>query len=648
MIFTIQALLKKIINNIDVITSIVGCLVGILIIILSFFGKINQYSIGFTIFFTSVLYLFLKTRLKEEIIQTYYLSLRQKKALDIFFFILIAITSIIWFNQLYYRPIEYFILLSLLSGLISLDIISFKKENSVVPILLKIFFLATMIRAGIYYNFPSIMGYDAYFHTNIANLISVTGSVPPFEISDKYVSYPILHIFISMTKILSFIDIKDAVFLSIGIISIVSLVFIFILVNRLAGPRIGLLSVLIISLSSQIITPGITNITPGSLVLCYFMMILYLFLGKKNNSRIFVGILFFVTTVMILTHQLSTFVVFLGVVLLTISFFLFEFSFKFKEKNPIFLLYLPFFATSMLMYWMSTPAYNQKSFFEMVLAPLIDVLEYGGQYGSDVLIVGYGYVRPFIETLLLQVSYLIIPFFAIGGIYLWLSKKDAIKFSIAFAAAILFLLVYAVPLLGIRNLLTDRWMPFLLMFLGILAAAYIISFVDLIKSNFNKLATIFMIIIVFSFFMVVTPGINKDNPIVAKDTTVRNQYTFNEISAIETVGSIRVEKIFVDSSFISAALFYGSISTVEEQKNKEVGIFQFNREKLSISNDPGALIILRKNTLKEPVSLKASDLYGDTYIAPLSRASFDYMENSNNKNLIFTNGNVLSYYIIYK
>jgi hypothetical protein len=488
------------------------------------------------------------------------------------------------------------------------------------------------------------MGYDAYTHTSIANLISITGFVPPFEISGKYVNYPILHIFISMTKILSFIDIKNAVFFSIGLISIICLLFVFILVNRFAGPRIGLLSVLIISMSNDIITTGITNITAGSLVFCYFTMILYLFLCQKSDSRIFICILFLITETMVITHQLSTFVVLLSVVLLKISFQLYKFGFESEEKDPIFLLYLYFFAISMIAYWMSTPAYHQQSFFETILAPFIAVLEFGGKYGSDVLIVGHEYVRPVFDTLLLQASYLIIPFFAIGGIYLWLSKKDAKMFSIAFSAAVLFFIIYAVPFFGIRNLLTDRWMPFLLIFLGILAAAYIISCVDLIKSNISKIVTLFIIIAIFSFFMLVTPAINKDNPLVAKDTTARNQYTDSEIHSIEQIVSVSQHDIIVDRSFFGGILFYGNNNTIDNQieLTKRVSTFDSEKNLMVLSKNQNVLVILRKSTLHEPISQKASDLYGDTMVKSLSKDIFIFFESSG-FNKIYTDGNVISY-----
>jgi 4-amino-4-deoxy-L-arabinose transferase-like glycosyltransferase len=167
------------------------------------------------------------------------------------------------------------------------------------------------------------MGYDAYFHTNMANLISTTGIVPPFEISGKYVNYPILHIFIAITKIISFITIKDAVFFSIGIISIICTLFLFIFVNRYAGPRVGLLSTLIFCITTQIIVTGITNITAGSLVLCYFLMLMCLLIDRERHPHTLLLCLIIMFTIVI-THQLSSFVVFISLCLFTFSLLLYE------------------------------------------------------------------------------------------------------------------------------------------------------------------------------------------------------------------------------------------------------------------------------------------------------------------------------------
>jgi hypothetical protein len=533
----------------------------------------------------------------------------------------------------------------LLAGLISVEIIFLEKESPVWPILFKIFFLAVVVRMGIFYNFPSLMGYDAYTHAYIADVISITGFVPPFEISYQYVNYPILHIFIAITEILSRLSIKDAVFYSIGLASVLCLVFIFIFAKKVAGPRIGLLSVLIISLTTQIIVTGITNITAGSLVLCYFLVLLSLFMHRENQINALI-LCQFVMFAVIITHQLTTFVVLLIFVLFALSIFLFDYVSGNKSQYFKFGFFLAIFGISMILYWIYTPLYNNESFFKVTFGPFVDVLMNGGQYGSDTLIVGQLYVRPLIETFLLQTSYLIVPFFAIGGIFFWLSRKDGIKFSIALIAAALFFLVYAIPFFGIRNLLTDRWMPFLLLFLGILAAAFIISSIDLIHSNRTKCVTIFAIVAIVSFLMIVVPSINKDNPLVAKDTTIRNQFTYQELGAVETIKSIGRGTIIIDPDFNSPFLVYGSDNTTGGQKFSINSVVSFSSENelLLISENYGLLTILRKSTLTEPVSLKASELYGDIYARPMSESSFAYFDGAANQDLIFTNGDVIGYY----
>ena len=629
--------------NIDIILAIICFFIGAGIFILTMVGNINQSFIGLTLILVSIIYLGVRSRLKENCIQTFELSFRQKNILGIIFFVIIIITSVMWNDQLYSRPLMYFILISLLSGLISIEIIFFSKNSNAWPVLFKIFFLALVIRLGIYYNFPSIMGYDAYIHTNIANMISTTGYVPPFEISYQYVNYPILHIFISITNVLSYIPMKDAIFFSIGLVSIICSVFIFIFINRLAGPRIGLLSVLMICLTTQIIVTGITNITAGSLVLCYFCVLLWLFMHRERHINALILSLFIIF-VIIITHQLTVFVVLLIFCFFAFSLFLFEHVFGTHGQNFKVQLFLAIFGISMILYWIYTPLYDNESVFKVTFGPFVDVLLNGGQYASDTLIVGHVYVRPFIETVTLQTSYLILPFFAIGGIFFWLSRKDGIKFAIACTAAALFFLVYVFPFLGIRNLLTDRWMPFLIIILGFLAAAYIIALMDLIHSNKIKLVTLFSIIVIFSFLMVTIPAINKDNPFVAKDKTIRNQYTNNEISAIERIKSLYGGTIIVDPEFISPMVLYGSNYTLAGHNFYSVVTFASENELLAISENSGLLIVLRKSTLNEPVTLTAPELFGDIIAAPLSKTSFDYLENRENQNLIFTNGNVISYY----
>ena len=268
--------LKTIKDQLDIIVAILGIFLGIIIISLYYAINLRQQDIGFVLLTASLIYLLLRTKFKKTVFTPLTITHKVKLSLNIIFFTIFSITLLIWYTQLYCRPLSYFILISLLAGIIAIEILYFREGDSVWSILFKILLLSANIRAGIFYNFPSIMGADAFWHAKMAQLITYTGFMPPFEISGKYFYYPIFHIFVSITQTVCQIDIKDALFCSIGLVSIISTIFIYYIAKKVAGPQIGLLAALLANVTDLIIVRGVANINPGSLVLCYFLLILYL------------------------------------------------------------------------------------------------------------------------------------------------------------------------------------------------------------------------------------------------------------------------------------------------------------------------------------------------------------------------------------
>ena len=237
------------------------------------------------------------------------------------------------------------------------------------------------------------------------------------------------------------------------------------------------------------------------------------------------------------------------------------------------------------------------SFFEMILKPLMGVFQAGAGYSSDELIVGSVTNQDTLEVLLLHISYLALPFFAIGGVLAWFSREDVKKinkFSVALVVIILYSFAYGIPLLGMRNLLTSRWFPLISVFLVLVAASYMLKLVSLFDLKKAKIPAIFIIVLLFSFVMVTTPGINKDNPLVAKDTTVRNQFKDIEIQAIETVSGKYSGNILMDSPYDSC-LFY-SDSGYNSSNARYFNIQHIQTGEI----DGNPMVLLRKSTLKEP------------------------------------------------
>jgi hypothetical protein len=482
------------------------------------------------------------------------------------------------------------------------------------------------------------MGYDAYFHANMARVITNTGFVAPFQISGKYFYYPLAHIFISVTQIMGKTDLKDAIFYSIGLANVFITAFIYLIGKKLEGPQMGLLAALLLNLNNYNIVTGIANITAGSLVLCYFIFIIYAIFSEKQEVK-YTGLILLIAIITILTHQLTTFVVLLALFAIYIGKNLHSRLYKDSILKTIGSSYVLFFLVSMQTYWTFTYVHGDISFFEMILKPLIGVLQGGTAYSSDELIVGTLTNQDALETLLLHICYLALPFFAIGGVLAWFFREDIKKinkFSAALVVIVLYGLAYGIPLLGMRNLLTSRWFPLISVFLVLVAASYMLKLVSLIDFKKAKIPAVFILVLLFSFIMLETPGINKDNPLVAKETTVRNQFKDVEIQAIETVTGKYSGNILMDSPYDSC-LFYCN----PEYSSINAKYFDIQNIKTGeINGNP--MVLLRKTTLEEPISIDDPERYGVSIVQTVPEEFFNRFE-AQNYALIYNNEEVSAY-----
>lgn len=628
---------EKYIQNLDVILGIIGLNAGIFIVSLYYLVNLNQKDIGIAILLSCLIYIIFKKKFKSEAAISPEKQ-RLKNVLNVSFYIIFLISIFIYSSNLHYRPISYFVLVCTLAGLIATQILYVRKGDNVTSILLQIFLLSILIRAGIFYNFPSLMGYDAYFHASMARTITNTGFIAPIEISGKYFYYPLAHIFISVTQIMGKVELKDAIFYSIGLTDILMTTAIYLIGKRLEGPQMGLLAVLLINLNNQNIVSGIANITPGSLVLCYFIFIVYTIFSDKKELR-YTGFILLATVLMVLTHQLTTFVVFLALFTIYSGKFLHKYLYRESSIENSTFNYILFFVVCLQTYWMFTYVDPDTSFFEMVLGPLMETLQLGTRYSGDVLIVGSASSQETLGTLLLHISYLALPFFAIGGVLAWFSREDAKKinkFSIALVVVILYSFAYGIPLLGMRNFLTSRWFPLISVFLVLVAATYMLKLVSLFNSWRLKIPAIFIIILLFSFVMITTPGINKDNPLVGKETTVRNQFKEIEIQAIKTISGKYPGEILMDSPYDSC-LFYS------DPRYDNSNATYFNIEHIKTGQINGTtMVLLRKSTLKEPVSINDPEIYGVNTIQTIPKEFFKRFETEDYA-LVYNNKEVIGY-----
>lgn len=648
-------------DKLDIIGGLLGTVSGTLIIILSTIGVLSQYYIGFTIVTGSITYLLLRQYVfrrnqiedknDDQITNFRILSpgLRFKdishsrSILNLSFFFILILAQILWYISDNTRPDLYFILIAAASGIIGIEIAMFQNKSSVLSILLKIIYISFILRSGIFLNYPSIMGADAFTHITIAEIISNSNFIPPFEISDKYLYYPILHIFIAISEIISNVDIKTGVLISVGLSSIiVPTLFIYLLGKNLCNSQVGLLGALLFNLTNVVIVRGITNITTGSMVLCYFLILLNL-IYRNKTSYVTPALLTVYIVLIIITHQLTTFVVLLALGCILLVSTTVSYLHKNKEKMPFSLTVLALFGVLMLFYWSITEVTHSGSFFEAMVRAVRSMAIAGGAYGADKLIVGQQYNYTAIETLILQSHYLIIPLLVIPGVLLWISFKDSRRTAIGISTGMLYIIAYGIPLLGIRSLLTGRWLPILAALAILPISDFIIKSIRPIRLNVTKLAATILLISFFSLIMITTPTINRDNPIVSEETTVRDQYTHSEIQAAKTTSTITTGGVGIDSAYIRAYRFYGGEPTVIGKVDLWSRITNILEEiEENEETTDGTLYILRECTLREPVPVKQSDLYGDTKNIPLSENLFNHFK-TGPYNLIYYGEGIYGY-----
>lgn len=623
-------------SHLDVIASLLGLIMGLAIISLYYLFGSEQRDIGLTIFFASLIYLLLRKRL----LACREVDIPSKKTtnllLNIAFWSLYTVTIILLYLNLYFRPTSYFILISLMAGIIAIDILFYRQGHSVLPIIVKIFALSVNIKAGIWYNFPTFSGSDVYWHSSISDIITSSGYIPPFELLGQYYFTPLSHIYVSVLQILCQENTKNSIFAFALIISIL-IVFVYLVGREIAGPRVGLLAALVLSLINSVIQYAFINYTPSVLSFCYFLGIFYLLFKivifeQYNVPNIL--LLIFLSTTSIFTHQLSSFAILTAIFSMYIMHFICEFR-GHGNKVWFFTRYLSLIIIVLLSQWLYSFVTENCSFFEFISRPFIRDFFGDKSYEVTEILRGEASCDPLLTTVISSLPYLIPVSFAIGGVLLWLASRDSKKMQIVAPIIIMYAIIYGVPMIGMRNLLTHRWLPFLSVFLCLVIAAYILGIANIPRLRIAKVAIILIIVTSFCFVMIITPGINKDNPIIRGDATVRNQFTDTEVTGMDTLTSIAVGTIKADSAYL--LLERSKLGTSQTYTSMSLDYVAG----IELTDQPNILIAIRKCGMTEPLTFNTGKkgVSETRYLPEHFLNRFDHPQHD----LIYSNEEVLGY-----
>lgn len=567
--------------------------------------------------------------------------------LDMFFLTLLGliVLSLLTASP-YVRPASFFVIVMIQCGLIGLDALTFRLENrrKQIIILLKLLIIAAILRWSLFYVFPGLIGVDPFSHVNFTQLMMSEGGIPTgiqlsqTNIDPYYLLFPVFHLCLMAASLITGMDLRSSMILSIGLFEVLSLSFIYLLGKKIFNARVGLIASLLVGVSSVHIKFGYW-IIPMTFGLSLFTFILYALLAnpEKLRSSKYALVLFSV---------LSLFTIPLNAIVCTITwllFFFYRLVYLIKDKFPsrlwktsferkdtyfkVSMLLLMTFLLVMLGYWIYIADFFQRSVISLISYQFREEASLPLLSGQSVS----SYFRISIEQFLDSVGTLSILVLSLFGALHLLSSKsfNVRKFSLVFIGGLFYIVYWVAERFNFLAIVPNRWLVFSEILLAVPSALGLILMTTCTKSKTKKAIITFMAIATITFFMITNTSCNFDNPLYTEYITLRFTFLSSETQA----ASFLSQKC---NTTISTDAYYA-----ENYYNATLGktVTSINFASLQTSKTEGILVI--RSYIIDNVFLTRGQI-------GVERIRLDYdprriLENQSLMNRLYSNGAVTAY-----
>jgi hypothetical protein len=505
-----------------------------------------------------------------------------------FIFFSFSILSIYFRPDLYERPLLYFILTSLIVGIMALRIFCHNISDSL--LILQIILIGILVSWSQLLIFPSLLGVDPWFHQAFTLKILDMHFIPDGYVYSKL---PLFHILIALTSLITGLDYKFATMFSVSLSQIVcNVLFIFLLGKFLFNNRIGLLASLLIVVADQHIYMSYWSI-PNAFAVVFVLLLLYILLKVKTSAPILLSAI----SILLMADIIFTHAIVSAFTAIVLTFYLFGNSIcnilYSKKYTSITINYAILFIVSMFAWW---------SFASGKLKTLSSLIKWGFSRDAfestpTILISNYVTTVPFSEKLFNVIG--MFSFFALSfvGCFYMISKRygNNNTFNFAFIGLTpLFLGFFS--LISGHSILEQRWWYFAQILLSIPLALSLTLIISYAKQKYLSYGLLFFLIILISFFLIMSPSANTDNHIFSPNTTITNTLTASELQAVKTTsiiwgGTIKTDNYYANSQSFKYDNFKAFCNEIY-QKNPDTLLHSF--------------VLIRKAIVDKPLKLYSS------------------------------------------
>lgn len=613
--------LFAIFNNLDIILAVVGACASLLLI----FYAVMEYSRISYLILAILTLLSCIAWLKIRKISFISFPSEDSRSNTFFFsilFVLVLVTSILSVKfrpETYERPLIFFIVTSLMTGIIACEIL-YANERYKYWILSQIMVLGLNISWSQLLIFPNLIGVDPFFHQKFTTTLMEIYTIPSGTV---YTNLPIFHLLIAITSILSQVNYKIATLFSISLIQIIcNVLFIYILSRYvIKNHKFALFGSLMVVIASYHIQMNYASI-PNSFAAIFIPIILFLiFVNNEKMSIIKISLIFLFMITLILTHTVTA--MFMAILLCVLWAASKGYSYFSRTSFKLSILFPTTFVLIMFAWW-SYAAGHIKTLGNLIKWGFS--LDFFLSEPTQRLQEEIRSLIPLNEIIFNSIGFYLFICLSFIGVFYLFSKRDIKPLILAFCGTIPLLITFFALISG-SSVIEHRWWYFAQIFLSIpLGITVGILYITLRnKSILLSIISLFLFVSIIAFLCIICPVANSDNHFF-QTSYQRLSPTESELYSINTISRQYPGEIGTENYIAHIFSFlYSDIILRGIDENIYIGNYS------DISTET---VLVRSYIKDNPFRLHRISyrLHYDPY-KKLEKAGFNHIYNSNSVSL---------------
>ncbi|MFC7214722.1 hypothetical protein ACFQO4_11620 [Saliphagus sp. GCM10025334] len=455
------------------------------------------------------------------------------------------------------RTLAFFVLSGLVGTLLIAQIVFSQDETfNTGLVLLQLVLFAFVFRFTALYATPGYIGIDIWTHMELAGSILEERSLSAIS-NDKHYGSPLYHLLVASSAIVFDVPLRAALYLTVGVVMPLSILLVYATANLLISPRWSALAASLFAMASYVSLWGM-HLIPTSMGLVFFLGVLYALIRVMRieyTLRDFT-LLLVLSLAVILTHQVSTFIMLVVLVtafLAQLVFMIGPFGLDrldtntFRTKKPVNLVGLVVFNFGLTIFVWSLTPYRQDSFLGTVLSYFTQTIEESAGFLNIASGTGsedsasevaaptlLDQVVPYVDSL----GFLLLLGLTFAGCLYVVHRKRAEQsvFTLLLASAFMLVFVMGLPMFGIRNFIPTRWFAFLYAPMAILGAIAIRVFIRDLDPRL-AVVTVLLVVLIYPGAMAFAAESNTENPVFPQQHE-QLAYSDSELTAVSSIGEM--------------------------------------------------------------------------------------------------------------